>query len=389
LSDLGALQYKVVVAKTSTTSFRWLRSGNEAYPAMLAAIDAARRSVRLEMYTYASSPPGDQFRAALLRAVQRGAAVQVLLDAVGSIGLSSSFWRPLTEAGGKFRWFNPLKIGRLAYRDHRKLLVCDEETAFVGGFNIAPEYVGDGVTTGWRDLGVEIHGLLAAELAESFDASFARASFEHKALQRFRKTTSRSTVSAESWRLLLSGPGRGYNFLKRTLATDLANARTVQILCAYFLPTWRLRRELGRVTRRGGRVQLILAGKTDVRLSQLASHRLYRPLLKRGVEIHEYQPQVLHAKLIIVDEQTYVGSLNLDARSLNINYELLVRITDPTVVQGAREIFGEALKHCRLMELESWRRSRSVWTKLMEQWAYFVLARMDPWWARARAKDWP
>lgn len=376
------------MAQTSITSFRWLRSGREAYPAMLAAINAARRSARLEMYAYSSSPPGRQFRDALLRAASRGVRVQVLLDALGCFGLSSSFWKPLTEAGGKFRWFNPLKIGRLAYRDHRKLLVCDEETAFVGGFNIAPEYAGDGVTSGWRDLGVEIHGPLARELAESFDASFDRASFEHKALQRFRKTTSRTTVSGESWRLLLSGPGRGYNFLKRTLATDLANAHTVQMICAYFLPTWRLRRELGRVTRRGGRVQLILAGKTDVRLSQLASHRLYRLLLKQGVEIHEYQPQVLHAKLIIVDEQVYVGSSNLDARSLNINYELLVRITNAPVVQEARDIFAEALTHCRRIELESWRRSRTFWRKLMEQWAYFVLARLDPWWAGGRAKDW-
>src|ERR1051325_4524825 len=291
------------MAEIATTSFRWLRSGNEAYPAMLAAIEAARRSIRLEMYTFSSSPPGDQFRGALLRAVRRGADAQILLDAVGSFGLSSSFWKPFTEACGNFLWFNRLKMGRIAYRDHRKMLVCDEETAFVGGFNIAPEYVGDGVTTGWRDLGIEIHGPLAAELAESFEASFALSSSEHKALQRFRKTTARATVSAESWRLLLSGPGRGYHFLKRTLATDLANAHTVQIISAYFLPTWRLRRELGRVTRRGGRVQLVLAGKTDVRISQLAGQRLYRSFLKKGVEIHEYQPQALHAKLILVDEQ--------------------------------------------------------------------------------------
>src|SRR5882762_9386709 len=117
------------MAETPTTSVRWLRSGKDAFPAMLAAIEAARRSVRLEMYIYSSSAPGDQFREALMRAARRGVYVQVLLDAVGSFGLSASFWRPLTEVGGKFRWFNPLKIGRISYRDHRKMLVCDEETA--------------------------------------------------------------------------------------------------------------------------------------------------------------------------------------------------------------------------------------------------------------------
>jgi cardiolipin synthase len=312
--------------------------------------------------------------------------VQVLLDAMGSFSLTASFWRALVEAGGEFRWFNPLKLGRISYRDHRKILVCDESTAFIGGFNIAPEYLGDGVTSGWRDLGMRIHGSLAAELAECFDVSYARASFDHKPLQRLRKSTSRATISAESWRLLLSGPGRGYNFLKGTLATDLANAHTVQIVCAYFLPTWRLRRELERVSRRGGRVQLVLAGKSDVRISQLATRRLYRPFLNRGIEIYEYQPQVLHAKLFVVDEQVYVGSSNLDSRSLNINYELLVRITDPAVVSEGRQIFTEVLAHSRRVELKTWGRSRNFWTRLLEQWAYFLLVKVDPWWARDRAK---
>jgi cardiolipin synthase len=353
---------------------------------MLSAIDAAQRTVRLEMYIYSSQPPGDAFRDALVRAAKRGAYVQVLLDAVGSFSLSATFWKPLIEAGGRFRWFNPIKLGRISYRNHRKLLVCDDEVAFIGGFNIAPEYDGDGVESGWRDLGVRVHGSLASELAESFDLTFARASFE-KALQRFRRARSRTTISAENWRLLLSGPGRGYNFLKRTLATDLANAHTVQIICAYFLPTWRLRRELERVAQRGGRVQLILAGKSDVRLSQLASHRLYRRFLRRGLEIYEYQPQVLHAKLFIIDEQVYAGSSNLDARSLNINYELLIRIAEPRIVEEAREIFSEVLARSRKVEPRVWRQSRSFWVKLLEEWAYFLLARVDPWWARQSAKD--
>jgi cardiolipin synthase len=353
---------------------------------MLAAIDSARRTLRLEMYIYSAGSPGDEFRAALTRAARRGVQVRVLVDALGSIGLPASYWKPLTDVGGECRWFNPLKLGRISFRNHRKVLVCDEETAFIGGFNLAPEYAGDGITEGWRDLGLQIRGPLGSELAESFDAMFGRARFEHKPLHRFRKSTSRATISAENWRLLLSGPGRGYNFLKRTLATDLANAHTVQIICAYFLPTWRLRRELERVVRRGGRVQLILAGKSDVRLSQLASRKLYRPLLKRGVEIYEYQPQVLHAKLFLVDEQVYVGSSNLDARSLNINYELLVRISEQRVVGEAHEIFREVLAHSRRVELKAWRRSRTFWTKLMEEWAYFLLARVDPWWARGRAR---
>jgi len=369
------------------TAFRWLRSGGEAFPAMLEAIAQARRSIRLEMYIFSDSPIGRQFRDALVKAAQREVEVQVLLDAVGSFSLSGSFWDLLVEAGGAFRWFNPLKFGRMAYRDHRKILVCDQSTAFIGGINIAPEYQGDGVRQGWRDLAMEIRGDLAKSLADAVDTSFNRASFELKALQRLRRATTRVTTSGDNWRLLLGGPGRGYNFMKSTLAADLANARDVGIVSAYFLPTWRLRRELARVPARGGRVQLVLAGKSDIRLSQLASNRLYGWLLRKRMEVYEYQPQILHAKLILADTHVYVGSANLDARSLNINYELLVQISDPRVVREAREIFAEILSHSRPVERESWRGSRTLWTKFLEGTAYYLLARVDPWLARLRARS--
>lgn len=368
------------------TSFRWLRSGDEVFPAMLEAIEAAKRSIRLEMYIYSAGNPGEQIRDALVRACERGVHVRVMLDALGSFSLPGSFWSRLSNSGGRVEWFNPLAFARIPYRNHRKLLVCDEQTAFIGGFNIAPEYYGDGIERGWRDVGMQIHGPPAAEMAETFDMTFARADFNSRPLQRFRKSTSHATISGENWRLLLSGPGRGHHFLKRTLATDIENAHTVQIVCAYFLPTWRLRRELERAVRRGSRVQLVLAGKSDVRLSQLASHKLYRRLLSRGIEIYEYQPQVLHAKLFLIDEQVYVGSSNLDARSLSINYELLVRITEPSAVREGEAIFADILHHSVRIDASTWARSRSFLTKLKEQWAYFLLARVDPWWARGRAE---
>ncbi len=378
--------YNPAMSGTPTTSFRWLRSGNEAFPAMLEAIEAARQTIRLEMYIFSQGSPGESIRDSLVRAARRGVKVRVMLDALGSFSLPGGYWDVLTEAGGRFEWFNPLKLGRIPYRNHRKLLVCDDLIAIVGGFNIAPEYEGDGVTSGWRDLGLRLEGPLAAELSESFDATFARADFNHRPLERFRKGTSHGTISGQNWRLLLSGPGRGYHFLKRTLATDLANAHTVQIVCAYFLPTWRLKREMERVARRGGRVQLVLAGKSDVWLSQLATRKLYRRLFKQGIEIHEYQPQILHAKLFLVDEQVYVGSSNLDARSLSINYELLVRVTEPGTVAEGRGLFQEILRHSTRIDPAAWNKSRSFWMKLKEEWAYFLLARVDPWWARGRAR---
>ena len=366
--------------EAGTAQFQWLRSGEDALNAMLGAIKQARWSVRLETYIFHAGPVAEQFREALLQARARGVKVQLLIDALGSISLSTAFWDPLVKAGGEFAWFNPISVKRWSYRDHRKLMVVDDRVAYVGGFNIADEYKGDGVTSGWRDLGLSVTGPVVDELARSFDSFFARAAFRHRRLQRLRKAANKVT-EGRNWKLVLSGPGRHHGELRRTLGQDLAHARQVRIICAYFLPTWRLRKELLRVCKRGGRVQLILAGKTDVTLSQLASRRLYRMLMRSGVEIYEYQPQILHAKLFIFDDIIYVGSANLDVRSLRINYELIVRITDSKLAKEAVEMFDNDLQYCKKIDPASWRKSRTFWNKLKEDWAYFVLAKVDPYFA--------
>jgi cardiolipin synthase len=166
------------------------------------------------------------------------------------------------------------------------------------------------------------------------------------------------------------------------LLRDLAYAGSVQLMVGYFLPPLRLRRQLVRLARRGGAVELILAGKSDVAVSLLAARSLYRRLLKSGVEIDEYQPQILHAKLFIIDDVVYVGSANLDQRSFNINYELMVRFRSPELAAQAREIFLASLSHCRSISLEEWCRSRSLWQRIKARVAYFLLVRMDPYLAR-------
>ena len=370
---------------TAMATFCWLRTGEEAFTAMLAAIEAAKVSVRLETYIYEAGPLGEKFRAALVRAQQRGLQVQVLIDALGSVRLSTAFWEPLVKAGGEFAWFNPVSLQRWSYRDHRKMLICDQATAFIGGFNIAEAYNGDGISKGWRDLGLQIHGAPVAHLTASFEAFFARATLRHKPLQRLRKALINITTG-QNWKLLLSGPGRDHGDLKRTLTADLKVARSVKIICAYFLPTWRLRKELMKVSKRGGKVQLILAGKSDVVLAQLAGRRLYRALMRAGVEIYEYSPQILHTKLFILDDIVYAGSANLDIRSLRINYELLVRIVDQEIAHEARGIFEGDLEHSRRIDPATWSKSRSFWAKLREDWAYFVLARIDPYLAGRQLK---
>jgi cardiolipin synthase len=359
---------------------QWLCAGQEIFPAMLKAMTAAQKSIRLETYIYSDGKLGRQFLGTLLAAARRGVQVQILVDALGSWLLLDDFFEPLVAAGVEVRRFNPLHLWRFGVRNHRKLLICDDATMFIGGFNVADEYDGDGVTRGWCDVGVRIENpALAMELAASFDELFALSDFRRNPLMRLRAfKRKRKPLKKPAGELLLSHPGRGASPFQTALYQDLAKAREVRIVSAYFLPTRRVRRDLMRVARRGGRVQLILAGQSDILVSQLAARSLYHRLLKAGVEIYEYQPQVLHAKLILSDGVVYVGSSNLDIRSLNLNYELMLRLEDKTAAVEAREIFERLLKHSRRIELHQWRKSQTFWQRWKNHWAHFLLTRIDP-----------
>lgn len=362
-------------------SLQWFSMGAKMFQAMLQAIASARHSIRLETYIYTDGAVGQEFLMALVAAQRRGVRVRVLVDALGSWPLPGNFFAPLFWAGGEARFFNPLRFWRLGVRDHRKLLVCDEEVLFVGGFNVADEYNGDGVTKGWRDVGVRLENpQLAQSLAATFDELFELADFKRKPLMCLRAFTPRRRKSSTpDEQILLSHPGLGPSPLQHALRHDLRRARDVRIISAYFLPTWRIRRDLMRVVRRGGRVQLILPSKSDVLISQLASRHLVSRLLRAGVEIYEYQPQILHAKLMVLDGVTYVGSANLDIRSLKLNYELMLRLAEESVTAVARQQFDAYLPLCRRIEQPFWRKSRGHLQRLQSAWAYFLLARVDRW----------
>jgi cardiolipin synthase len=367
--------------------YKWLRTGEEALEEMLAAIGVAAHSVRLEMYIFHTGPTADQFRDALVNACKRGLRVRVLVDALGSAYLPESFWETFRGSGGEFRWFNPLSLHHVFIRDHRKMLVCDDELAFIGGFNIATEYRGDGVSSGWRDLGLRVRGPLAQELAAAFDDMFACADFKHRPFTRLRKSPRSKTISLSEAKLLLGGPGRN-NPLKGALQKDLTAAREVLIISPYFVPPWKIRRILMRLARNGAKVQLILPGKCDLPVMRMAAQSFYRRFLAAGVEIHEYQPQILHAKLFVIDQIVYAGSANLDRRSMSINYELMARLSDPALVQEGREIFAGILAHCQRIEMATWRRSRTFVDRIKARVAHLFLARLDPFFARWQFRWW-
>jgi len=312
--------------------------------------------------------------------------VRVLVDSFGSITLSDAFWQSLRAVGGEVRWFNPMSLGRYSFRDHRKLLLCDNVVGLIGGFNISSDYAGDGVTHGWRDLGLEIRGTAAAMLSQSFEASWSNADLKQPRIPQVRRSRSRAAIHQRQCALLLSGPGRNSNFIQRQLLNDLRRAQEVDIMVAYFLPTLRLRHALTRVARRGGQVRMIFAGKSDVPMSQDAGRSLYRRLLRAGVAIWEYQPQILHAKIIVIDDIVYVGSSNLDTRSLQINYELMLRVKNPQLALEARQFIAGDVEHSSRITREGWRAQQTFFSRLRQRWAHFFFTRIDMYVARRQMK---
>ncbi len=365
---------------------RWLTAGHQMFASMVEAIRGASSTIRIETYIFSESVPGRAVLTELVAAAQRGVEVQVLLDAWGSASLPQAFWDPLVRSGGRFKFFNPLSLRSIGIRNHRKLLVIDNKLSILGGFNIADEYVGDGVHQGWRDLGVKIEGDIASELSESFDTLFAVGGRRMLPFSRLRKSQQRRKILKGNASLLLSAPGRGRGEFERELMNDISTASQLQIVAAYFLPPPRVGRALRRAAIRGARIEIILPGKSDVPVSQLASRSYYQSLMRAGIELFEYQPQILHAKLVIADHAVYVGSANLDRRSFRINYELMVRFDSPTMAEQAREIFDDIRSHSKKIDPVRWQQSRGFFERLKERWAHILLATIDPLIARRQLR---
>jgi cardiolipin synthase len=292
-----------------------LDGGAQAYPPMLQAIEAARTTIHLQVYAFTATGVGLRFIEALAAAARRGVKVQVHLDGWGSARSGLAIASALREAGCSVRIYHrllALLLGRVG-RNHRKLLLVDEEVAFLGGINIGDENLADGPRPGWADLALEIRGPQCLALG--------------RMLRREPPRPLRSSL-----RLWLTGPGGGWRLRRRYVRAFAGARQRIQVAHGYFLPDPGVLRALTAAARRGVQVRLLLAGRSDVPFARAATRSLYRRLLRAGVEIHEWEDSVLHAKVATMDGQRLlVGSFNLDPFSL-ANMETLVEVDDAQVV---------------------------------------------------------
>lgn len=366
------------------TSIRLLKNGEEMFPAMYEAIEAARSCIAVEMYIIADDATGREFRDHLVSAAGRGIPVSVLVDAVGSWQLPDAFWNVLREAGGTVRWFRPFRGGLFLFRNHRKLVLIDDHVAFIGGMNIADEYY-RGIAGGppWRDNALQITGMETARLRRSFERMWLRAELPFRKKFRLSRNHAGHLTVSRRVRFLESGPEDPMHPVRSVYRQIVGNAViSIDLAMSYFYPSGRMLRALRKAVERGVRVRLLFPQRSDVAIAKWAAQGLYGRLLKGGMEVWEYRLTMLHSKLAVADDTVIAGSANLDIRSGRINYELVAVVNDPEVSRKARADFQDDLRHANRILPDAWR-ERTVIQKIKERVSYWLLARLDIFLARA------
>lgn len=326
--------------KTSITSVDAYYNGREYYPALLQAIREATRFIHVEVYLWHDDQTGRKILAELVNAAKRGVEVLVLVDEIGAIKISERFFSPLIEAGGRFSWFYTFHPRRNRYffnlRNHRKLQVIDGRLAFIGGMNIGREYEGlDPAIGEWKDLQLKVEGDVVNHLEEVFHRDWYFATEEELPVRRPPDIAGGQQTSYPAV-IIESGPDSNYGIaLSSLLAIINSASRQLDLFTPYFVPEPSLISALQIAVARGVVVRLMVAKKNDFQFLVDIGRSFYDELLAAGVDIYEYDVCMHHSKMVIVDSTwIQVGSANLDARSMYLNFELGVFFKPPELCQA-------------------------------------------------------
>jgi cardiolipin synthase len=351
-------------------------NGPEFYPAMLAAIRSATRSVNMECYIFQPGRMADQFIEALSDRARKGVNVTVVVDAIGSFSLWGRPVRRLRRAGCRIESYQRLhwyRLARINNRTHRELLVIDGRVAFAGGAGIADWWAyPEGGRPPWRDTMARIEGPIVAAL---------------------------QGVAAENWLEccgeIMTGPeyfpdlepaGGTTAFVVKSSPSDRATASRVAFqllmegadehvsMCTpYFLPDRAMRRALIGIARRGVAVRVIVPGRhTDQRWVRLASRRMWGSLLEAGIRIYEYRATMTHAKVLVVDGVwSVLGTTNIDNRSFEHNDEVNLALLDHAVAARLLQDYERDIRDSREVTLDAWRR-RPRWEKIVGPFVWIL-----------------
>jgi cardiolipin synthase len=344
--EMGTLLGPAILPGNQITA---LENGDEIFPAMLKAIRGAQHTIAFETYIYWSGATGEQFAQALCERAQAGVKVHVMLDWLGSEKITPHLLTQMTRAGIEVERYHPLRwyrLGTLNNRTHRKVLIVDGKVGFTGGVGIADQWTGHAQDPDhWRDM----HFLVEGPVVAQFQAAF---------LDKWIKTTGRvltgdtyfpqlAPAGEQKMHLFISSPAGGSESMRLMyLMAITAAEHSIDIEAAYFIPDDLMSRELIKARTRGVRIRVLLPDKhIDSETVRIATKRAWGPLLKSGVEIYEYEPTMLHCKMLIFDHfMVSVGSTNFDMRSFELNDEASLNVYDAKFSERMTAVFESDLR---------------------------------------------
>jgi cardiolipin synthase len=390
-----ALEEAIVGSPLTTgNDVQLLQDGPATYQAMFAAINAAVDHINMETYILDDDEVGQRFAQALIAKQQQGVQVNLIRDSVGTLETPTAFFQQLTDSGIEVLEFNPVnplvtrKDWTLNQRDHRKLLIVDGSTAFLGGINISSVYSGGSFSTGlrikpdsgsdgslaWRDTDLQLQGPVVAEFQKLFIAAWESQKGAPLAEKNYFPPP--KAVGREVVRAIGSSPEEPFSLIYATLLSAIGSAETsVHITNAYFVPDPQLLEALEAAARRGVGVSLILPSKTDSWLVFHAGRSYYERLLRAGVKIFERRGVILHSKTALIDGVwATVGSTNLDWRSFLHNHELNAVVLGSAFGKQVQAMFARDLAMSDEITLEKWRkrgfnlRLKEWFGKVWEYW---------------------
>jgi len=363
----------VTIGKRKKKYFPWraghavglLVDGRIFFPEMLTAIAQAKSYILLEVYLVRSGHLMERWLTALTEAASRGVLVAVLLDSFGAAGLTRQDRQRLIKAGVRLNWFNPLRWRNLSgnlMRDHRKLLLVDGHTAYVGGFGLTDAFA-EG-KDGWREVTLKTSGPCVADWQRLFLSTWKQAKGRPLVLPAHLPVKLTGPLAEGR---VVQGQGLYLHAIKGSLIRQINNAKKhIWLATPYFVPVLKLRLALRRAAERGVEVHLLLPGPViDHPPVRYAGQRFYTPLLKSGVKIYEYLPRFVHAKVSLCDDWVSIGSCNFDHWGLRWNLEANQEIRSKKLAEEVLGWFDAARDESLWINACLWEK-RSYWQRIRE-----------------------
>lgn len=346
-------------------------SGAEKFKALIHDLNNAKEFINLQYYIFEDDEIGSQIADILMAKSREGVKVHVIYDHIGSIHTSSKFFKKLRDAGVAaypfFRVNFPMFATRVNWRNHRKLVIIDGKTGYIGGMNIADRYIKGTNYGNWRDTHLRIEGpaVNALQYAFAVDWSFMGQPLLDEQMPAPRATS--ASLSTPGLQLLTSGPTSHWSNIAMVFHKAIANAhKRVYIQTPYFLPTESLLRSLQAVALAKVDVRLMIPARSDSAILTNASFSYVQECLRAGIKVYLYKAGMLHAKMVLVDDEfVSVGSSNFDFRSFEHNFECNLFIYSSEVNTRMADIFLADIEDSYRLSSATWRR-RSAWQKSKE-----------------------